>query len=74
MSFIFILVYLHKYDITILCTLNYYGAGSVLGYMHQVQMDFCENFEHWFCNLFKWVKKIAVIAHLVSSTLPHAPE
>ena len=32
------------YD-TVMCTLSYYGTGSVLGYMHQVQMDFCENFE-----------------------------
>ena len=44
-------VYLHSWcDTVILYMLNYYyGAGSVLGYtyMHQVQMDFCENFELW---------------------------
>ena len=39
--FINILVYLHSwYGIVILYMLNYCGAGSVLGYMHQVQMDF----------------------------------
>ena len=41
----------------ILCTLNYYGAGSVLHvcYMHQVQMDFCENFKPsiTYCNMNK---------------------
>ena len=40
MSVINILVYLYWYDIVILCTLSYYGAGSVLAYMHQVQMGF----------------------------------
>ena len=33
------------YDVVFLCTLNYYGAGSVLGNMQHIQMDFCENFE-----------------------------
>ena len=31
-------------SIVVLCTLNY-DAGGVLGYMHLVQVDFCENFE-----------------------------
>ena len=35
---------MYQYNIVILCMLNYYCAGGVSGYMHQVQMDFCENF------------------------------